>query len=52
MSIYEITYKAKCKHCKYCDSSINPKTKRSQSFCNINKEFTRQNELACEKFEL
>jgi hypothetical protein len=50
--IIEISYKAKCKHCKYWNTSMNPKTKKIQSICEFHQSFIRKDDLACDKFEL
>ena len=52
MSIIEIRYKAKCKDCRYWNTSINPKTKRRQSICEFHQSFIRKDDLACDKFKL
>lgn len=50
--ITEIIYKAKCKHCKYWNTSMNPKTKKIQSICEFHQSFIRKDDLACDKFKL
>ncbi len=48
--ILEITYDAKCKHCKHFDYFY--KGKRKQHKCNLTEEALTLKSKVCDKFEL
>lgn len=51
MSVIEITYEAKCKHCFHKDIKKNSKG-RHQSFCEIKNEFITLKDKSCKDFKL
>ena len=51
MSIVEIYYEAKCKHCLHRIGKRN-KNNKYQSFCEIKQEFITLKDKICDKFKL
>lgn len=52
MSIVEIHYDAKCKHCRHRIDKLNERTNRMQSYCEVNNYFVALRDKACKEFDL
>ncbi len=51
MSVVEIFYDAKCKHCIHQSSKLNEKTNKYQAYCEVKGKFVRLRDKACNKFQ-